>query len=157
MIQWLIQMWDVELVESWGNIFLNPSVEKRAMAAKTVNLHDKGLLLRSFEIGFHPSTRSFSASTSRLWYTSLFAKPHCRYQLFGENSKISCEVGNWHLSPSLRRETAVAVPSSLAAAAAAAAATTTTIWLPHSRYSLVYWMWIRTCFSSLDAALECLR
>ncbi len=29
MIQWLIQMWDVELVESGGNIFLNPSVEKR--------------------------------------------------------------------------------------------------------------------------------
>ncbi len=29
MIQWLIQMWGVELVESGGNIFLNPSVEKR--------------------------------------------------------------------------------------------------------------------------------
>ncbi len=28
MIQWLIQMWDVGLVESGGNIFLNPSVEK---------------------------------------------------------------------------------------------------------------------------------
>ncbi len=29
MIQWLIQMWDVEPVERGGNIFLNPSVEKR--------------------------------------------------------------------------------------------------------------------------------
>ncbi len=29
MIQLLFQMWDVELVESEGNIFLNPSVEKR--------------------------------------------------------------------------------------------------------------------------------
>ncbi len=28
MIQWLIQMWDVELFESGGNIFLNASVEK---------------------------------------------------------------------------------------------------------------------------------
>ncbi len=28
MIQWLIQMWDIKLVESGGNIFLNPKCRK---------------------------------------------------------------------------------------------------------------------------------
>ncbi len=112
------------------------------MAAKTINLNDKALLLRFFQIGFHSIVRSFSESAPRIWYASLFAKPRGRYQPVRENSKIIYKVGNWHLLPCL------AVPSFLAAV---------TTWLPHSRYWLVYWMWIRTCFSSLlfDVALEC--
>ncbi len=47
------------------------------------------------------------------------------------------KVDNWHSSTSLRRESAAAMHSCFAAA--------TKSWLPHSRYSLIYWILIRTC------------
>ncbi len=37
-----------------------------------------------------------SASTSRMWYVSLFTKPRCRYLPSSANSKVSSTVGNWH-------------------------------------------------------------
>ncbi len=83
---------------------------------KTVGINDKVLIPRSIEIGFHPFIRGLSASAHRIWYVTLFAKPHCRYQPSRANSKISCKVGKWHASPPLRRETAATGPSFLAAA-----------------------------------------
>ncbi len=45
MIQWLSQIWDAELVKSRGNIFLNPSVQKRENQLAN-NPIAKGELLR---------------------------------------------------------------------------------------------------------------
>ncbi len=80
-----------------------------------IDLHDKVLLPRSLEIGFHPFMRDLSASAPRIWCASLFAHPRGRYQPFGANSKISYKVGNWHSAHSLRRETAAAGSSLLRA------------------------------------------
>ncbi len=77
--------------------------------------HGKEILLRSFEIGFQPIIWGLSAPTPRIWYVSPFAKPRGRDLPFRANSKISYKVGNWHSSPSLRRETAAVGPSFLAA------------------------------------------
>ncbi len=82
---------------------------------------------------------------SKSAFFSLFVKPRGRYQLLRTNSKTSYRVGNWHSSPSLQWETAVAWPSFLAAV-------TTSGW-PDSRVS---WMLIRTRFFYLPlvVALE---
>ncbi len=78
-----------------------------------IDLHDKALVPRSLEIGFHPFIRGLTTSTPRIWYASLFNKPRCRYQPSWAISKISYNVGNWYTSPPLRRETAGAGPSFL--------------------------------------------
>ncbi len=83
---------------------------------KTIDLHDKALLPKSLEIGFHPFVRGLSASAPRIWDASLFAKPRCRYQPPRPNSDIRYKVSNWRVSPPLRRETAVTGHSFLAAA-----------------------------------------
>ncbi len=57
-----------------------------------------------------------SASAPRIWYASLFTKSCCTHQPSRANSKTSYNVGNWHASPPLRRETAATGPSFLAAA-----------------------------------------
>ncbi len=46
------------------------------------------MIRRSFVIGFHPIIRGLGASSPRIWYASLFAKPRGRYQPFRANSKI---------------------------------------------------------------------
>ncbi len=79
-----------------------------------IDLHDKALLLRSFEIGFHPFIRGFSVPTPWVWYASLFAKPRGKYQPLRANSKICYKVGDWQSSPPLQRETAATGPSFLA-------------------------------------------
>ncbi len=70
-----------------------------------IDFHDNALLSRTLEIGFHPFIRGLSASTPRIWHTSLFVKPRCRYQSSRANSKISYTVGTWHASRPLRSET----------------------------------------------------
>ncbi len=46
-----------------GNMF-SPSAQCTAAANKTIDLHDKALLPRSLEIGFHPFIRGLSASAT---------------------------------------------------------------------------------------------
>ncbi len=60
---------------------------------------------------FSPYARDLSASTPRMWHTSMFFKLGGRYQPFRMNSKISDKVDSWRSSPSLRRETVAAGPS----------------------------------------------
>ncbi len=55
--------------------------------------------------------RRCSFQESWIWYASVFVKPRGRGQPYGRHSKVSYKVGNWHLPPSLRRETAVATTS----------------------------------------------
>ncbi len=73
---------------------------------KTIDLYNKALLPWSPEIGMHPFIRGLSSSAPQIWFARRFAKPRCRYQPSRANWKISYEVGNWHASPPLRRETA---------------------------------------------------
>ncbi len=74
------------------------------------DLHDMTLLPRVFEFGLHPILRGLSASTPRIWYTNLYEKPPGRYQPLKANLKVNNGIGNWHSSPSLRREAAAGVP-----------------------------------------------
>ncbi len=60
---------------------------------KTIDLHNKTFLPKSFEIGFHSIIRGLSAATPRIWYASLFAKPRGRYQPFRAKVKISYTDG----------------------------------------------------------------
>ncbi len=57
-------------------------------------------LHRSFEIRFHSIMWGISVPTPRIWH----AKCRGRCQPFEANTKISYKVGNWHSSPSLRKE-----------------------------------------------------
>ncbi len=77
----------------------NLSATKCYRERKTIDLHDKVLLPRSLEIGFHPFIRGLSACVPQIWYAGLFAKPRCRYQPSRANSKLSYKLGNWHVSP----------------------------------------------------------
>ncbi len=52
---------------------------------------------------------------SQFSFCRMFAKPRCSHQQSRANSKISYNVGNWHSSSPLRRETAATGPSFLAA------------------------------------------
>ncbi len=59
-----------------------------------IDLHEKVLLPRSLEIGFHPFMWGFSASAPRIWNACTFIKPGGRYQPLRVNSKLSYKVGN---------------------------------------------------------------
>ncbi len=76
----------------------SPSAQctEAANMAMAIDLHDNALLPRAFEIDLHHFIRGFSASASRIWNASLFARPRCRYQLSRANSKISYIIGKWH-------------------------------------------------------------
>ncbi len=65
-----------------------------------------------------------------------YGMPACSPSLVADINRLGC---NWHSSPALRKETTVLGPPFLAVVT----------WLPHSRYSRVSWMLIRTCFFSL--------
>ncbi len=67
---------------------------------------NKACLHRSFEIRFHSIKWGISVPTPRIWH----AKCRGRCQPFGANTKISYKVGNWHSSPSLRKENTAAEP-----------------------------------------------
>ncbi len=75
-------------------------------------------------------------------FTGNYTQHWFYYQPSTTNSKISFTVGNWHASPTLRRETAASGPSFLAGT------TTSDSQLPPSRYSRAFWILIRTCSSS---------
>ncbi len=70
--------------------------------------HNKALLPRSLETGFHCIIWGTGASTPRIWYADMYAKPSGRFQPI---KKIGYEAGNWPSSSSLRRETAAATSS----------------------------------------------
>ncbi len=64
-----------------------------------IDLHDKALFPRSFEISFHPFIWCFSVPTPWVWYVNLFAKPLGKYQPLRANSKICTRLvtGSRHL------------------------------------------------------------
>ncbi len=61
---------------------------------KRFDVHDKELLPRSLEIGFHSLIRGLNASATQIWHARLFTKPRGKYQPSGADSKISCNVGS---------------------------------------------------------------
>ncbi len=92
----------------------SPSVQFTEAASKARRL--TFMISPPSETGFHPIMRGRSASTSRIWYASLFPKPCGMYQSFRAHSRNGYKVNNWHSSPSLRKETTAAGPLFLAAA-----------------------------------------
>ncbi len=67
---------------------------------------DKALLPKIFEIGFYSIIWGTGASSRRIRYANLFAKPQGRCQPFQANSKVVFKAGNRPSSRYLRRKTA---------------------------------------------------